>query len=70
MRRHIHGAIGRFLGCIPVERPRDLAKQGKGTIISIKEGVLKVEKQFFFHRNFVMTTLTKNQKGKDTEFTT
>lgn len=41
MRRHIHGAIGRFLGCIPVERPRDLAKQGKGTIISIKDGVLK-----------------------------
>jgi len=48
MRRHIHGAIGRFLGCIPVERPRDLAKQGKGTIISIKDGVLKVEKYCFF----------------------
>ncbi|KAL4470115.1 hypothetical protein ABPG72_016652 [Tetrahymena utriculariae] len=40
MRRPIHGSIGKFLGCIPVERPRDLAKPGKGTIISAKSGVL------------------------------
>lgn len=42
MRRPVHGAIGRFLGCIPVERPRDLATAGKGTIISLMNGVIIV----------------------------
>lgn len=47
MRRPIQGAIGRFLESIPVERPRDLAKPGKGTVISIKEGILKVTNFLF-----------------------
>ncbi|EDQ92016.1 uncharacterized protein MONBRDRAFT_14444 [Monosiga brevicollis MX1] len=32
MRRRFVGAFSRYLGCIPVERPQDLATKGKGTI--------------------------------------
>lgn len=36
MRRPIIGQIGRALGGIPVERPQDLAKPGRGSIIKIE----------------------------------
>ena len=33
MRRLIEGSFARFLGSIPVERPRDLAKPATGVLI-------------------------------------
>ena len=41
-RRPIIGTASRILGGIPVERAQDLAKNGSGTIISIKDGIIKV----------------------------
>jgi len=42
MRRPMIGTPMRALGGIPVERAQDIAKPGKGKIISLKNGVLIV----------------------------
>lgn len=41
--------MARAIGVIPVERPQDLAKPGKGNIISIIDTILKVIK-ILLHR--------------------
>jgi len=47
MRRPMIGTPMRALGGIPVERAQDIAKPGKGKIISLKNGVLIVSIQQF-----------------------
>ncbi|EAS02043.2 glycerol-3-phosphate O-acyltransferase (macronuclear) [Tetrahymena thermophila SB210] len=42
-RRPVIGQFSRALGGIPVERAQDLAKAGKGKIVSLKNGIMKGE---------------------------
>lgn len=42
MRKKVYGDIGRALKCIPVERPQDLAANGKGIVKPIGSRFLEV----------------------------
>lgn len=42
VRRRVIGDIAKLINVVPVERPQDLAKNGKGKIINIKNSILKV----------------------------
>lgn len=61
VRRPVIGHIAKMINVVPVERPQDLAKNGKGKILAIKNSILKV-------LNFVFY-LKKGFKGEGTLFT-
>lgn len=42
VRRRVIGDIAKLINVVPVERPQDLAKNGKGKIVNIKNSILKV----------------------------
>lgn len=48
MRRPIIGHGAKAVGGIPVERPQDLAKPGKGIILCYEKGNLIVKKKKIF----------------------
>eukprot|EP00347_Sterkiella_histriomuscorum_P005857 403355010 len=47
MRRKVYGDIGRALKCIPVERPQDLATNGKGTLTPVGKRFIEGKGTFF-----------------------
>lgn len=47
VRRRVIGDLAKMIHVVPVERPQDLAKPGKGKILAIVNSILKVKTKNF-----------------------